>query len=249
MTRSTFIAATLLALGTVACGPMDADEEAALLDAQDPALVAKDVGGGDASGLTVSATVVTAGSTLLVTVGNRAGARVYVTYPKAVFAGPGWVKIPSGRSSATVTLHVSPFLTAPTSATISARTSSPDAASFFSQVVTVTPSAAPPATRPQVASAILTPSAVPSGATSTLEVTLTAPAPDAGAAVLVAITNDFLGQDAEVAPVLLVPAGATRASATIRTHLANGVTSAAENVVANLFGGTFQGGALLVTAP
>jgi hypothetical protein len=248
MTRHQILAAAVLSLATAACGPLESGDDPSTASAPGGAPVAKDTaGGGGAAGLALSSVTPTGGSTLQVTVTATRGARVYLTYSKTLFAGPAWVKLPADGTSATVTLHVSPFVTALTSSTISTRTSTPDPGSFFSQSVTVLPSASPPATRPQVASATLTPASVVSGGTSTLELTLTSPAPASGAAVLVAISNDFLGLDADVAPVVLVPAGATRASATIRTHLSNSVaTTVTENVIANLFGGTFQGGPLEV---
>lgn len=241
MTRQPVLAA--LALAAVACGPIDSAEDATSLAAEGSPL-AKSASA--AGGLQLSAASIAGGELLLVTVSAGSGARIYLTYPKSLFAGPAWVRIPSG-GRATVALYTSPFVTAPVSATISARTSSPDPALWFAQTVTLVPPASPPAARPQVASAVLTPATVVSGGTSTLEVTLTSPAPAEGAAVLVAITNDFLGLDADVAPVLLVPAGATRASATIRTHLSSPTaTSVVESVIANLFGGTFQGGPLVI---
>jgi hypothetical protein len=244
------LAAAVLSFATVACGPLESADDGASTAAPGEAPVAKDIAGASgAHGLVLSAATPTGGSTLQVTVTATRGARVYLTYSKALFAGPGWVKLPADGTSATVTLQVSPFVTAPTGSTVSARTSTPDPGSFFSQPVTVLPPASPPATRPQVASAILAPASVVSGGTATLELTLTSPAPAAGAAVLVAITNDFLGLDADVAPVVVVPPGATRAIATIRTHLSSAVTtSVTENVIANLFGGTFRGGPLEVTA-
>jgi len=116
--------------------------------------------------------------------------------------------------------------------------------------VSVLPKASPPAgPAPQVASAVLTPATVVNGGGSTLAITLTAPAPGEGAALLLAISNDFLFLDADLPPVALVPAGATRLDVPVRTHLSSAITTElTEYVVANSFGGPYQGGTLLITA-
>lgn len=250
MTRTSALPAALIAFLAVACGPMETDDAGLALDPSDATPLFSS-SSSDPSGLRLSALSVTAGATLTGTVSASKGALVYLTFPKSIFAGKGWVRIPKDGGSATFTLYSNPFVAAPTTATISARTSSPDPASAFAQSVSVQPSATPPTTaRPQVSSAVLGPATVTSGTSSTLALTLSAPAPAGGAAVLVAITNDFLGLDADVDAVVLVPAGATSASTLVRTHLSSSAaTSRTENVVANYFGGTFQGGALLVIAP
>ncbi|MBK9519967.1 MAG: hypothetical protein IPO09_22110 [Anaeromyxobacter sp.] len=252
MTRSQLLPAAVLAFLVVACGPLETDEELAAQDAEfAAALQARTDGGSSGAGaLTLSTAAVTAGAAITGTVRASEGAVVYLTYSKTLFAGPGWVRIPSGKRSATFTLASNPFVAAATATTISARTSTPDPASFTSLAVAVLPASTPPATaRPQVASAVLSPSTVTSGTTSTCTLTLSAPAPSMGAAVMVSISNDFFGLDADVPAVVVVPAGATSATFPVRTHLSRAISSSAtEYVVASYFGGTFGGAALLVNA-
>lgn len=244
----------LLALTALAsaCGPLDPSEELTSAGAPPEGLLARSSdGGGGGSAVTairLSSASVTGGGLVTGTVTAGGGTLVYLSFSKTLLAGPGWVRIPSGQSSASFTLYASPFLTSAAATTVSARTSNPFPAAFVSQTLTVTPATTFPAVRPQVASATLSSSAVKTGTAVTCTLTLSAPAPDVGAAVQVAISNDFLGLDADVPPVVMVAPGATTASFTVRTHLSSGVTtSVTEYVVANLFGGTFQGGALLVS--
>lgn len=250
MTRSSvqLQAVVALALALTACGPMDEDDPAAVSAfPDDVAPLARS--SSLPAGLQLSATTLTAGGVLTGTVNASGGAVVYLGFSKSVFAGPRFVRIPSGKRSATFTLYSNPFLSAAASTSISARTQNPDPASYVAQAVTVLPKASPPAgAAPQVASAVLSPSTVSSGAGSTLAITLTTPAPAEGAALLLAISNDFFFLDADLPPVAIVPAGQTRLDVPIRTHLTSPTaTSLTEYVVANSFGGPFQGGALLIT--
>lgn len=246
--RTALLAAVLTATCT-ACGPLEPGDE--LADGPSAPLARSSDGGGGGSAvraIVLPSGALEAGSVVTGTVTAGDGVRVYLSYPKTLFAGPGWVKIPSGQSSATFTLHVSPYVSASTTATVSARTTTPDAAGFVSRTVTVAPAAVLPEFRAQVASATFSSTTLLTGTTATGTLTLTAPAPAAGAAVLVVISNDFLGLDADVPPVVVVPPGATSATFPIRAHLSSPLLgSATENVVANLFGGSFQGGSLLIT--
>jgi hypothetical protein len=251
MTRSSALLPTVLALSLVAtaCGPMEEDDPTAAPAALDgPAPLARS----DSlpAGLQLATTTVSAGAVLTGTVSAGGGAVVYLGFSKSVFAGPRFVRIPSGQRSASFTLYSNPFLPAAATTSISARTQSPDPATFVAQAVTVVPQATPPAgAAPQVASATLSPATVVNGGGSTLAVTLTTPAPAEGAAILLAISNDFFFRDADLAPVVVVPPGATRLDVPIRTHLSSATaTEVSEYVIANSFGGPFQGGTLLVTA-
>jgi hypothetical protein len=246
MNRSSALLAALFSFATVACGPLEDGDEGPPSEALDgTSLLA---GSAAAIGLMLPSTV-TAGATLTGTVRAGSGVVVYLNFPTSIFAGPKYVRTGS-QGSATFTLHSNPFLAAPATVTLSARTQSPNPATYVAASVSVVPSPTPPATaRPQVASAVLSPATVVSGTSSTFTITLSEPAPDGGAAIQVAISNDFFGKDADVPPVVLVPAGATAASVQVRTHLSNSVaTTLTEYVVANSFGGGFQGGALTVNA-
>jgi hypothetical protein len=205
-------------------------------------------GGGGASTLTLSATTVAAGAALTGTVAAGSGAVVYLDFPRTVLAGPRFVRIPAGQSSATFALFASPFLAAPATATVTAMTTTPNPASFLTASLTVLPAAAP-AARPQAASLALAPASVASGAAATATLTLTGPAPAGGAAVQVWIANDFFGLDADAPPVVVVPEGATSVAFTVRTHLSSGSGTVGETVVASLFGGTIQAAILTVAGP
>jgi hypothetical protein len=242
----------LVATLTAACGPMaDASLSPADQQAADPALLGRATSGGVASAVTalsLPSSPIPAGATITGSVTAGGGALVYLTYPKSLFAGPGWVRVPAGASSATFTLHVSPFVAADATATFSARTSTPNVGGFVSQPVTVAAAPALPAARPQVSSATFSSTTLVTGASATGTVTLTTPAPAVGAAVQLAISNDFLGLDADVPAVVVVPAGATSATFPIHAHLSSpALTSVMELPVANLFGGTFQGAVITVT--
>lgn len=246
MTRSSALPVVLLALATAACGPLEAgDEETGLAAADGSAPLAKTASA--PAGLWLPSTTITAGGTLTGTVSAGQGAVVYLGFTRSYFAGPKFVRIPAG-GTASFTLHVNPYLTAPVATAITARTQNPDPATFFSQAVTVVPAATSPATpQPQVASAIVSPGTIVTGGTAALAVTLTGPAPAGGAAIQLAISNDFFFLDAELPPVVLVPAGATSLSVPVKTHLSAGLTTGVtEYLVAVSFGGTFQGSTLTV---
>lgn len=240
------IALSLTAL-LAACGPMEDSSDSTAAQELPLGLTERTASGGGVSAIQLSTATPQGGTTVTGTVAAGGGTLVYLSFNKSLFAGPGWVRVPSGQSRATFTLHVSPFVTAPTSTTVSARSTTPDVGGFAAAAVTVSPPATPPATRPQVATATFSTTAAVSGTTITATVALDAPAPATGAPVLVAITNDFLGIDADAPAVVVIPPGATAASFQIRTHLRSGLSSITENVVANLFGGTFQGASILVT--
>lgn len=208
-----------------------------------------------AATLRLSSAGVIAGETVTGTVTLSSAAQsangvvVYVSFDARVLAGPRFIRVPNGQSNASFTLYTNPFLATATPASITANTSTPDAAVYLTQTVSVAPSAAAPAGPvPQVASIAVTPSSVTTGTPASGTVTLTSPAPAGGATVRLSIPNDFFEADADLPPVLVVPAGATAAAFTVRTHLSSGVTSATESIVANFFGGAFQGASLIVGA-
>lgn len=251
MNRSSLLPALLLTLATTACGPVDSLEDPAGQASLDEAgLLARGSTAGVATGLRLSAASVGGGEILTGTVSGDSGAYVILGFPKTLLAGPRWVRVPQGQRSVTFSLYVNPFVTAPVAATVTARTGAPSPQTFFSQVVTVGPSATPPTTpAPQVLSAVLSPSTVVSGSPSTLTITLSAPAPDVGAALTVNVSNDFYALDADAPHVVLVPAGQTRVAVPVRTHLSSPTATSMDlYVVANSFGGTFQGGILTVNA-
>jgi hypothetical protein len=205
------------------------------------------------AGLSLSAATVTAGDSFTgtVTLSGSAGSSVVlrIGFESAIFAGPTFVRVPSGASSATFMLATNPFLAAPASATITVNIASPQPFTSASQAISVEPAPVPPATAPpQVASLTLSPATVSSGTAVTGTVTLTDPAPAVGAVVQLANPNDSWNFDAEPPAVVVVPAGATSATFTVQTHLSNTVaTSVSDIIVGNYFGGTFQGQALTIT--
>jgi hypothetical protein len=223
---------------------------------QDPSGLARSsLGTIAASSLRLSAPTVTAGNSVNATVTLSEKAKstsgrviVYLSFDRSALAGPRFVSIPNGSSSGTFTLHTNPYLAASKAVTITANTSSPQASVFLTQVLSIaaapTPAAGP---APQVASVALAASTVTNGTPVSGTVTLTSPAPAQGAAVQVYLSNDSLNSDADVPPVVIVLAGATQASFTVRTHLASSLASSAqEYVVSNYFGGLFQGATLTI---
>jgi hypothetical protein len=255
---SSFSRRTLALLSTMAlalaagCGGVESGAEAAATattTAQALSTVA-------ARSLQLSSPAAIAGGTLTGTVtltgsaqSASGGVVVYLGFQSAQLAGPRFVRIPNGRSSATFTLSVSPFLAAPANAVVSASTQSPQAFSYLTQTLALAPSTSAPATRPQVASVTLAPAHVTSGTATAGTVTLTAPAPAGGAAVQLSNSGDFFNQDADLPPVVVVAAGQTAATFTVQTHLSSATaTTLDEIIVANLFGGGFQGAYLTIDA-
>ncbi len=250
MNRSPVVPALFLALLTAACGPVDSLEDPSVTVLPgDEAVLAKGTASA-AAGLRLSTTAAEGGEVLTGTVSGPSGAYVMLAYPKTLLAGPRWVRIPQGGQSATFALYVNPFVTAPAVATVTAKTGAPYPQSFASQVVTVGPPATPPSTpAPRVLSGVLSPSTVTSGDPSTFTITLSDPAPEAGAAITLNVSNDYYALDADAPQVVLVPAGQTRVAVTIRTHLSSPTATTLDlYVVANLYGGAFQGGILTINA-
>ena len=252
-TRSALVLLTTLTLLDAGCGsePGAGAQAAAGLDTSAATLKAVGI-----SSFTLSSPTVTAGNSITATVtlsgaaeSASGGVNVYVTFRNTILAGPKFVRIGNGLRSATFTLYSNPFLSASASTSVSATTSSPDPASFVSQNLFVMPSPTPPSgVAPQVSSLTLSPPAVTSGSPSTGTVTLTAPAPASGAVVQLSNSGDFFNLDADLPPVLVIPAGATSATFPIRTHLSNSlVNSVDEIVVGNSFGGTAHGAYLSIT--
>src|SRR6266516_3549515 len=129
---------------------------------------------------------------------------------KSILGGPKFIRIANGLSSGTFTLYSNPFLSVSASTSISATTSSPQPASFFTQTLSVTPASTPPTTlAPQVSSLTLSPATVTSGSRSTGTVTITEPAPASGATIQLSNSGDFFNLDADLPPVVIIPAGAT----------------------------------------
>jgi hypothetical protein len=249
MTRPSLILTVLLATPAIlltACGPMEPAEQPLASDAG-PQLSSQ--AGGGATSLSLSASTVTAGAALTATVSAGSGAVVYLGFPRGVLAGPQFVRIPAGRSSATFALVASPYVAAATTVSVTAMTTTPNPASFLATSLTVAPAVAPAGPRLQVAALALSPASVPSGATSTATLTLTGPAPAGGAAVQVWIANDFFGQDADAPAVVVVPAGASSAAFAVPTHLSSGYGTVGETLVASHFGGAIQGAVLTVVGP
>lgn len=253
-------AAALLAVTLAACGATDGatsvEEAVALADAGaqagDPQLKAGTTSSSISPSITFSPATVTAGQSTTVTVtlgfSSSGGVLVPIGFPGAVLAGPRYVRVPGGQRSVTFTLVANPYLAAPTAATIVARTGSPYPATFQSAILNVVPGAAAGGTAPRVASVQLGAAAVTSGTPVSAVVTLSAPAPAAGLAVQVGLSNDALMLDLAVPPVVKVPAGATSATFTVQTHLTTaGVTTLTDFVVANVYAGPFAGAALTVT--
>jgi hypothetical protein len=176
------------------------------------------------------------------------GVIVYVDFRSTALAGPRFIRIPSGQSTGIFMLYSNPFLSLSTTALISASTSTPQPASLLTQTLSIMPSPAPPTTlAPQVSSLTLSPATVASGSPSAGTVTLTEPAPASGAVVQLSNAGDFFNLDADLPPVVIIPAGATSATFPIRTHLSSSVaTSIDEIIVGNYFGGTFQGAYLSI---
>jgi hypothetical protein len=250
-TRSLLVLLTLTVLTTVGCGGTEPGAEAQTTTAA-TALKSGSVG---ISTFSLAAPTVTAGKSITATVtlagpaqAASGGVNVYLTFRSTILAGPKFIHIPNGQSSATVTLYSNPYLTASTPASISATTSSPQPASFVAQTLTVTPSPSPPTTpAPQVSSLTLSPAVVTTGSASTGTITLSEPAPAGGAVVQLSNSGDFFNLDADLPPVLVIPAGATSATFPIRTHLSNSlINSIDEIVVGNYFGGLYGGAYLTI---
>jgi hypothetical protein len=235
-----------------ACGGPEEGSPTSLT--RDPTLDARStLGTIAASSLRLSSSAVTAGNSVTATVTLSEKAKsssgrviVYLSFDRTALAGPRFIAIPDGSSSGSFALHSNPYLTAARSVIITANTASPQASVFLTQAISIAPAAAPPAgSPPAVASVAVAPSTVRNGATATGTVTLTSPAPGQGAAVQVYLSNDSLNSNADAPPVVIVPAGATQATFTVRTHLASSIASSAqEYVVSNYFGGLFQGAIL-----
>jgi hypothetical protein len=230
--------AAALAFVAAGCGSTEGDEEAVGLDAQ----------AGSASSritLSFSPASVTAGQPVTVTIRGPSGMNVDLGLPRKVLAGPRIVRVGS-RGGATIVLWTNPYLAAVTNALVTASIHSPYS-SFGSASLTVSPASPAPATaRPDVASLTFSPATVPTGTPSTATLTLTGPAPEGGAAVLVSNAGDVLGAVAEVPWVVVVPGGATSAQFGVPTHLPAGFTWQALPITASYFGGPVQGSYLTV---
>jgi trimeric autotransporter adhesin len=203
-------------------------------------------------GLTLSASSVTAGEALTATVALDAPARaqsggvvVRLSFPRVLVAGPTFVRIPNGERSATVTLHTNPFAGAPAKISIFAISSGAGSA-FASRALSIAPSSLAGAPRPQVVAVALADGAVAAGAASTGTVSLSAAAPVGGLAVQLASASDALMIDADLPQVVVVPAGATEATFTVRAHAARG--GARHTLVASAFGSPFRGAPLAIVA-
>jgi hypothetical protein len=246
--RSAALAAALLAASALsACGSLDGatslDEALAVADAQAQAAGPIDAKAttSSAAGISFSPSTVVAGQPVTVTVG-LSGTPIYVGFPSTALAGPRVV------STRTFTLVTNPYLAAPTTVTISARTASPNPSVTVLGTLTIVPGPLAGGTLPRVASVQLAATSVTNGTAIPGSLTLSAPAPAGGLTVQVALSNDQLMLSNDVPPVVTVPAGATSAAFTVRTHLQTAaITPLTDYVVANAFGGPFAGVAFTVT--
>ncbi len=244
---SAALAVALVAATLSACSPLDGatslDEALAVADAQAQAgdLQGKSTSTSTAAGITFSPATVVAGQPVTVTVG-LSGTPIYVGFPSTALAGPRVV------STRTFTLITNPYLAATTTVTLSARTASPNASVTVFGTLTIVPGPQAGAPAPRVASVQLGATAVKNGTTIPAAVTLSGAAPAGGLAVQVALSNDQLMLSNDVPPVVVVPAGATSAAFSVRTHLQTAaITTLTDYVVANVYGGPFAGAAFTVT--
>jgi hypothetical protein len=257
-TRSALVLLSTLTILTVGCGGAEPGAEAQTTAGVGTTASALKVGSGNAVGIStfsLAAPTVTAGKSIIGTVtlagpaqAASGGVNVYLTFRNAVLAGPKFIHIPNGLSSGTFTLYSNAYLSASTTTSISATTSSPQPASFVAQTLSIDPSPTPPASpAPQVSSLTLSPAVVTTGSPSTGTVTITEPAPAGGAVVQLSNSGDFFNLDADLPPVLVIPAGATSATFPIHTHVTGSViTTIGEIIVGNYFGGVFQGAYLTI---
>jgi len=257
LARAALLAATVVATGLLSgCGgPLDAPDEPAraVLRSQ-----GNSGGGGAASSAPLSfapASLVAGGAaTVTVTLAdvarNPAGVVVYVTLPPAVLAGPKVITVPSGQQSASFPVYASPYLAAPTAASVTWRTSTPNLPELHSATLQVAAASPPPAgSLPVVTAVLLDASSVVSGTPVGGAITLSGPAPAAGLAVRLAFSYDLFHQNGSIPDVLLVPAGASSAGFTVATHLAvAGATATSDFVVASAFGGPWAGAPLTIAA-
>ena len=245
--RAAVVAATLIAAALSACGTSEGatslEEALALQDAgaAAEAIQAKSTTSSPAAaGITFSPSTVVAGQPVTVTV-NLGAYPVFVGFPTTALAGPRFVR------TSTFTLVTNPFLAAATTVSVSARTSSPNPAAFVTGALTIVPGPLAGGALPRVASVRLGAATVTNGTAIPAVVTLTGAAPAGGLAVQVALSNDQLMLSNDVPPVVTVPAGASSASFTVRTHLQTaGITTLTDYVVANVYGGLFGGAAFTV---
>lgn len=248
-------AALLAAVALAACGG-PVDEQGAPLPA---GLLARGGTTPAASSLPLSFSpaAITAGQAATVTVtlpspaqGASGSVPVYLYLPSTVLTGPKFISIPNGARSGTFTVYANPYLAAPTSATVTWRTSTPNGALVESAVLSVSPSPAPPVgPAPNVASVLLSAASVTSGAVVDGLVTLTGPAPAGGLAVRLAFSYDFFHVDASIPDAVIVPAGASVGAFQVATHLSTpGITATSDFVVASVFGGPWSGAPLTIGA-
>lgn len=252
-------AAPLLLAALTACGSSEGatslDEALAVAEAgAAPPIAAKDTSTSSSAGpgITLSSATVAGGQSVTVSASvsfsHDGGVPVLFLFPSTALAGPKFVILSKGQQRATVTLVANPYLSATTTVTVMARTQTPFPASLSTATLTVTPGPAAGAAAPAATSVRLDASSVSSGTPVGGVVTLSGAAPAGGLAVQLALSNDQLMRNGDVPPVVLVPAGATSAPFTVRTHLSTaGVTTWADFVVANVYGGPFAGAALTVT--
>jgi hypothetical protein len=203
-------------------------------------------------GVALSSSAVTAGQSVTVTAtvdfSSNGGVLVSVLFPGSALAGPKFITIPRGQRSGSVTLIANPYLAAATTVTVMARTSTPFPATISMASLTISPGPEAGAAAPHVTSVQLDAASATSGTPVGAVVTLSGAAPAGGLAVQVNLSNDQFMKNANVPSVVVVPAGATSAAFTVQTHLVTaGVTSWADFVVANVYGGAFGGAALTIT--
>jgi hypothetical protein len=237
----------LLSLLASACGGPEADAASDLgtaADASRGSSSRSEPSRSDAPpGIAFSASTVTGGATVVATVTLPFEAsRIYVSAPRGALAGPRLVAVPGDGQQVSITFHTNPYLTAPTSVLVSARTGSPDGVSTVFGTLVVLPGA-PGVARPEVAGLRFSPDVVAAGATALATLTLTSPAPAGGAAVAVASPDDLAGAVASVPAVVIVPEGSTSVQFAIPTRAPG---SWPLGISASYFGGAVAGAFLSV---
>lgn len=257
--RTAASAAIVLAAALSACGGSEGatslDEALALAEAAAAAAPIQAKGSTSSTsspGITLSSATVAAGQSVTVTAkvsfSHDGGVPVLILFPATALAGPKFVILSKGQQSASVTLIANPYLAATTTVTVMARTQTPYPATLSTAALTIVPGPLAGAGAPAVTSVQLGAASVSSGTPVGGVVTISRAAPAGGLAVQLALSNDQFMRNGDVPPVVLVPAGATSAPFTVRTHLSTaGVTTWADYVVANVYGGPFGGAALTVT--
>lgn len=183
-------------------------------------------------------------ATVTLTFDARRSTPVYVSFPRAVLAGPGIVYVAKGSRTATFLLHANPYLAADALVTVSARTQSPDPNTVVAGSLAIGAGALAGAAKPEVLEVRFSPSTVAAGGSTIATLTLGAPAPEGGAVVSLSNPNDVFGQVAKVPATVTVPAGSTSVQFTVATGSTTYVNTLP--IGGSSFGGAFAGAWLTV---